>query len=180
MKADLPSVGRTGCDDLGPHSVDLELMQLKKCGVDRKACRRETNRHDRKYTALIRRLGFSSHQTRSSPAPSRIRIRDYVESETPKLEGYPRLPVICHAARVEDRNICSVFVYQLARLVHLAKRRGSNGPTQRRTGFRSTQASPSIQIHPAFEISGSPKSGEGGHTASLLSLYAETTTCRPR
>ena len=137
-----------------------------------------------KRRKLIRRLGtseevFESPNSVSNPMPSRIRIEDYTGSGTLKPEGYFKLPIVYHADRVEDGNICLMFIYRLVRAVHLADRQDSNWLVthiQDDGGFRSTRASLSVQIQPAFEISISSKPGRGGDTTFSLSFEVENTT----
>lgn len=63
---------------------------------------------------------FRSPNSVSNPAPSRIQIEDYTGSEVLKPEGYFKLPIVYHADRVEDGNICLMFVYRLVRFLHSA------------------------------------------------------------
>ncbi|KAF9650034.1 hypothetical protein BDM02DRAFT_3185724 [Thelephora ganbajun] len=102
---------------------------------------------------------FQSPNSVSNPTPSPIRIEDYTGLGVLKPEGYFRLPIVYHADRVEDSNICLMFVYRL-----------DDG------GFRSARASLSVQVQPAFEISISSKPGRGGDTEFSLSLEVENTT----
>ena len=80
---------------------------------------------------------------------------------------------------MEDGNICLMFVYRLVRTVGLAEKRNSDRlaiHTKDDGGFRSTRASLSVQIEPAFEISVLSRPGRGGDTAFLLSFDVENTT----
>jgi len=120
---------------------------------------------------------FRSPNSTSNPTPSKIRIEDYTGSEVLKPGGYFKLPIVYHADRVDDGNICLMFVYRLVR-THLAESRNSNRPpTMKDDGeFRSTRASLPVQVQPAFEISMSSKPGRGGDAAFLLGFDVENTT----
>ena len=108
---------------------------------------------------------------------SRIRIEDYTESEVLKPNGYFKLPIVYHADGHEDTNIRLMFVYRLVREIPLAENAKIDSVfTKCDGGFKSTRASLSAQIQPAFEISISSKPGSGGDAEFLLSVEVENTT----
>lgn len=121
---------------------------------------------------------FRSLNSVLNPVPSQIRIKDYTESEVLEPKGYFKLPIIYHADRIENVDFRLMFVYRLVRPIFLVEaRRFSPGPHAKDDGgFRSTRASLSVQVQPAFEISVSSKPGGGGDAEFLLSLEVENTT----
>ena len=175
VKMGVPSIRYTGWHGLGPQVTDLELTQLGNMAWIKKPAAEACI----EYTKLIHRLWLSEHRTRLNSAPSRIQIKDYINSETAKLEGCPGLSY-CPSCGQSGRQ---EYLFGLHLLTStsgsLAKGQSSNCPTQRRVGFGSTRASFSVQIQPMFGIPGLQKSGKGGDTAFLSSLYAENTTRRP-
>jgi hypothetical protein len=60
---------------------------------------------------------FHSPNSVSNPTPSPIQIEDYTETRALKPGGHFRLPIVYHADRVEDGNICLMFVYRLVRTI---------------------------------------------------------------
>ena len=77
---------------------------------------------------------FRSPNSVSNPEPSQIQIEDYAGSTVLKPRGYFRFPIVYHADRVEDGNICLMFVYRLVRSILPAEGQSSDWtPTQRVT-----------------------------------------------
>jgi hypothetical protein len=119
---------------------------------------------------------FRSLNSVSNPTPSRIRIEEYTGSEALKPGEYFKLPIVYHADRVEGTDIRLMFVYRLVRTILPAESHTNRAPQKNDGGFRSTRATLSVQVEPAFEISISSKPGVGGDAGFLLSLEVENTT----
>jgi len=65
---------------------------------------------------------LQSPNSLSNPAPSKIQVKDYTGSGVLKPGGYFKLPIVYHADRVDDGNVCLMFVYRLVRTLRLAER----------------------------------------------------------